>query len=176
MTQSVTPTTDTWMAKVRTFLLSIVPAGTEVLRAPINRAAFPKLPCVIMTPLFQARLRTNLHTDIDPYPTSGGSTSTEMGTEQHVQIDFYGPNAGDWCAAAAMLWRDEYGCNMLNPEASPLYTMDARMVPLVTGEDQYLERYSMTAVLQWNPVTSTPQEFAAAANVTLIDVDVAYPP
>jgi len=176
MTQAVIPTTDTWMAKVRDFVLSIVPSGTPVLRAPINRAAMPKDPCVIMTPLFQKRLRTNLHTDIDPFPDPGGSTSTEMGTEAHVQLDFYGPQSNDWCAAAAMLWRDEYGCNMLNPDASPLYTNDARMVPLVTGEEQYFERYSLTAVLQWNPVTVTPQQFVDAVDVVLIDVDVAYPP
>ena len=176
MTQAVAPTTDAWMTKVRAFVVSIVPTGTEVLRAPINRAALPKAPCVIMTPLFQKRLRTNLHTDTDPSPSPGGTTTTEMGTEAHVQLDFYGPDSNDWCAAAAMLWRDEYGCNMLNPDCSPLYTDDARMVPLVTGEEQYFERYSLTAVLQWNPVTVTPQEFADTANIVLIDVDTTYPP
>jgi hypothetical protein len=75
-----------------------------------------------------------------------------------------------------MLWRDEYGCNMLNPEASPLYTDDARMVPLVTGEEQYLERYVLTAVLQTNPVTTVSQQFADTANVGLINVDSTYPP
>lgn len=176
MTQAVIPTTDAWMAKVRSFVLSIVPVGTEVLRAPFNRAAMPKLACVIITPLFQKRLRTNLHIDIDPFPSLGGATTTEMGTEAHVQVDFYGLASGDWCAAAAMLWRDEYGCNMLNPEGSPLYTNDARMVPLVTGEEQYFERYSLTVVLQWNPVTTTPQDFAGTANVVLIEVDSTYPP
>jgi len=176
MSQDVTPTINNWTVKVAAFLQSIVPVGTQVIRAPVNRAAVPKAPCVIYTVLFQKRLRTNLHTDVDTFPTPGGAVEIEMGTEEHLQIDFYGPNAGDWCAATAMLWRDEYGCNMLNPEASPLYTDDARMVPLVTGEEQYLERYVLTAVLQTNPVTTVSQQFADTANVGLINVDSTYPP
>lgn len=176
MTQAVAPTTDAWMTKVGDFLTSLVPTGTEILRGPINRVALPKLPCVVFTPLFHKRLRTNLHTDDDVYPLTGSTTATEEAIEQYVQFDFYGPESGDWSAAAEMLWRDEYGCNMLNPDASPLYTNDARMVPLVTGEEQYLERYTLTAVLQWNAVTSIPQEFADEANVVLINVDSTYPP
>ncbi len=176
MTQAVAPTTSAWMTKVIAFVTSIVPTGTPILQAPLNRVPFPKVPCVIATVLFQKRLRTNLHTDTDPFPSPGGSTTTEMGTEAHVQLDFYGPASNDWCAAAAMLWRDEYGCNMLNPDASPLYTDDARMVPLVTGEEQYFERFSLTVVLQWNPVTVTSQQFFDVADVVIVDVDATYPP
>lgn len=175
MTIDVSPTEDAVLAKVDAFVTSIVPTGTIVLRGPVNRAQLPKDPCVIYIPLFYNRLRTNLHTDLDPYPTPGGSTQIEMGTEFSVQVDFYGPDAGTWAAAAETLWRDEYACNMLNPECSPLYTDTARLMPLVTGEDQYLERYSLTVALQWNIVAETPQQFADAATAVLINVDEAYP-
>lgn len=176
MTQSVSPTLDEVAVKVRDFLVSIVPTGTPVLRGPVNRVTLPKVPCVIFTYLFQTRLRTNLHTDDDPFPLPGGDTTTEQGTQVHVQMDFYGPQSSEWAVAASMLWRDEYGCNILQPQAVPLYSDDARMVPLVTGEEQYLERYAITVMLQWNPVTVTDQQFADALDVTLIDVDASYPP
>lgn len=176
MTQSVTPTLDQIAVKLVAYLTSIVPTGTPVLRGPVNRATLPVNPCVVFTYLFQNRLRTNLHTDDDPYPTPGGTTTTEQGTLVHVQMDFYGPQSNEWAVAAEMLWRDEYACDILRPECQPLYTNDARMVPLVTGEEQYLERYTLTAMLQWNPVTVTPQQFADALDVTIIEVDSAYPP
>lgn len=176
MTQAVTPTLDQVAVKLVSFLASIVPTGTPVIRGPVNRVTLPKDPCVVFTYLFQTRLRTNLHTDDDPFPTPGGTTTTEQGTKVHVQMDFYGPQSNEWAVAAEMLWRDEYGCNMLSPDAVPLYSDDARMVPLVTGEEQYLERYTLTVMLQWNPVTVTPQQFADALDVTIIEVDSAYPP
>lgn len=157
------------------FLTSIVPTNTPILRGPVNRVSLPKVPAVIFTYLFQFRLRTNLHTDVDPFPSPGDGVITEQGTQVQVQMDFYGPQSNEWALAAEMLWRDEYGCNMLSPEAVPLYTDDARMVPLVTGEEQYLERYTVTAMLQWNPVTTVSQQFADTASVTLINVDEAYP-
>lgn len=175
MSQPVTPTLDQIAVKIRNFLLSIVPVNTPVLRAPINRVPLPKEPCVIFTYLFQTRLRTNLHTDSDPFP-SAGSTTTEQGTQVQVQMDFYGPASNEWALAAEMLWRDEYACNMLSPECQPLYTDDARMVPWITGEEQFFERYTVTAMLQWNPATVTPQEFATTLSVTLIEADSAYPP
>lgn len=176
MAQPVTPTMDQIAVKIRNFLLAIVPTGTPVLRGPLNRVPLPKEPLVLFTYLFQTRLRTNVHHDNDPFPTPGGDTGTEQGTKVHVQFDFYGPESSELAVAASMLWRDEYGCTLLSPEAVPLYTDDTRMVPLVTGEDQYLERYTLTAMLQWNPVTVVPQQFADAADVILISVDEAYPP
>lgn len=93
-----------------------------------------------------------------------------------VQFDFYGEQAGDWASVAETLWRDAYAVDILSPEAVPLYTDTASMVPLVTGEDQFLERFVMTAVLQWNPQVTTPQQSATVAEIELINVDERFPP
>jgi hypothetical protein len=169
---NTSPTFDSVMVKVRAFLLSVVAPGVPVLRGPINRAAQPVGSHVIFTPLFQKRLRTNLHVDDPDYD----ATTMEQGTEVRVQFDFYGNSAADACVAASTAWRDQYGVDILSPEAVPLYTDVARMVPLVTGEEQFLERFVLTAVLQWNPVATVPQQFAEAASVELVNVDVEYPP
>lgn len=169
---NVSPSLDSVMVKVRAFLLAIVPVGTPVLRGPLNRTAQPAVDHVIFTPILRKRLRTNVHTEDPDYEV----TITEAGYRLGVQFDFYGESAGDQSAAAETLWRDEYCVNILSPEAVPLYTDTANMVPLVTGEDQFLERYTLTAALQWNARVSNPQQSADVLTSELINVDVRFPP
>jgi hypothetical protein len=165
-------TLDEVLTKVRTFLLSIVPAGTPVLRGPVNRVAQPAVPHVIFTPIMRNRLRTNVHED----NSVTQQTTIEEGAKVTVQFDFYGENAGDWSSSAETLWRDEYACDILSPEAQPLYTDTANMVPLVTGEDQFLERFVLTATLQWNVRVTVTQQSANVLSYDLINVDERFPP
>jgi hypothetical protein len=181
MTLTVSPTLDAVFTKVRAYLLNptagIVPVGTPVIRGPMNRAAQPAADHVIITPVLRSRIRTNVETDSDPYPSPGaGEVELEQGTRLDVQVDFYGAQSGDWAAIFSTIWRSEYACTHLAPECAPLYADEGRMIPLVTGEEQYLERWTITAVLQYNPTVTTLQEFAGAAVVDLINVDERYPP
>lgn len=172
---AVSPDLDGLFLKLQPFVLSIVPAGTPVMRAPLNRVSQPAVDHVIMTPLFQKRLRTNVTTYVDPAPDPG-TAATEQGTEIHVQMDFYGARAASWATMFETMFRSEYATDALEPTCAPLHADEARMIPLVTGEEQYLERWCVTAVLQYNPVTTTPQQFADTLEITLVDVDVRYPP
>lgn len=175
MTLIVSPDLDALFLKLQPFIQSIVPPGTPVMRAPINRVAQPSVDHVIMTPLFQKRLRTNVTAYDDPFPLAG-SALAEQGTEVHVQLDFYGSKASDWAVMCETMFRSEYAVDALAPVAAPLYADEARMIPLVTGEEQFLERYAVTAAFQYNPVTAIPQEFADVVEVTLAEVDVRFPP
>jgi hypothetical protein len=178
----MTPTVPEWSAvaaKIGALLASIVPEGTPILQGPVNRVAQPAASHVMFSYLFERRLRTNVstYTRPDPVPPPPGpiegTRDIEQGTEIHVQLDFYA-RTGDmqtvakWAAAVSTLWRDEYACDALAPEAAPLYIDDARGAPLAFGEQQYVGRWISTAVLQVNPVTSVPQEFAAEAEVSLV--------
>lgn len=181
MTLTVSPDLTAVFTKLRAYLLDpdagIVPVGTPVLRGPINRAAQPAADHVIMTAIHNRRLRTNVETDVDPYPLPGaGSVRIEKGTAVTVQIDFYGVQSANWLDVFTTIWRSEYACRHLAPECQPLYADEGRMVPLTTGEEQYLERWTVSAMLQFNPVTTTPQQFAGVAEVTVINVDERYPP
>ena len=70
------------------------------------------------------------------------------------------------------LLRDTYGCDFLRPHlVQPLYTGDPRQLPLVTGEQQYLQRWMLGATLQFNPTVSTSQQFADIVDVTLVEID-----
>lgn len=181
MTLAVTLTLTDVLTKIRAFFLDptygVVPAGTRVLRGPINNAAQPIGSHIILTPIHRRRIRTNQETDVDPFPAPlPGEIRMEAGMEVTIQADFYGDDAEAWAQAFTTVWRSEYGARHLAPTLAPLYADDARMMPLVTGEEQYLERWLVRAVLQYNPVTVTPQQFAGAAAIDIINVDVGYPP
>jgi hypothetical protein len=167
---TVTPLFDALFVKLRAFLLTIVPTGTEVVRGYINRVPQPVGNHIVITGLFERRLRTNIHTYEDDGGL-GGTRNIEQGTEVHVQIDYYGAIAADWCAMVSTVFRDEYGVAALAPDCSPGYIDDGRNMPLTTGEEQYLQRFCSTAVLFYNPVTTIPQQFADAAGVTLVDAE-----
>lgn len=172
MTLTVSPTLAQVFADVRAFLLGIVPAGTIVLKGPVNRAAQPPADHIVITPTYRKRLRTNQLTD-DPI---GGTTALEEGVQVDVQIDCYGGAlAPDWAAIIETVWKSEYACTAFTT-CQPLYADDARQLPLVTGEEQYLQRWLVRAVLQYNPVTTTPQDFADTLTVVLKNVDETYPP
>ena len=49
------------------------------------------------------------------------------------------------------------------------------MMPLTDSEQQYEQRWMATAVLQFNPVVTVPQDFANALTINLVDVDERYP-
>lgn len=167
-----TPELDALAIKVRAFLLTIAEDGIEVIQGPVNRAAQPKGTHCMFTFLFQRRLRTNVSTYEDGAPA--GLRNIEQGTELHMQLDYYAASDSDMqpigklAVAVSTLWRDEYGVDALAPEASPLFIDDARGAPLALGEEQYVGRWISTGVLQYNPVTSVPQEFADEADVTVV--------
>lgn len=164
--------------KIGAFLTGIVPSGTEVLQGSVNRVPQPVGDHVMFTFLLDRRLRTNVTSYTrDAPPPSGPLTGTrdiEQGTEIRVQFDFYAASEANmqtiarYATAVSTLWRDEYGCDALAPVASPLYIDDARGAPLALGEEQYVGRWISTGVLQYNPVTSVPQEFAAEAEIDLV--------
>lgn len=168
-----TPELDALAIKIRAFLITIADDGIEVIQGPVNRAAQPKGSHVMFTFLFQRRLRTNVSTYDDTDPDAG-LRLVEQGTELHLQFDYYAASDSDMqpvgklAVGVSTLWRDEYGCDALAPEASPLYIDDARGAPLALGEEQYVGRWISTAVAQFNPVTSVPQEFADEADITVV--------
>lgn len=160
-------------AKLRTFLQTYcVPMGTEVVQGLGNRVPAPRGAYAAMTALLQVQLATNerAHDSDDEEDTITQSRRID------VQLDFYGPLSGDWAAVAALLLRDPVGCAALTPACQPLYTTDARQIPTVTGEEQYQQRWSVTAVLQFHPSATLSQQSADTLAIDLIAADIEYTP
>jgi hypothetical protein len=167
------------LTQVYTALKALIVSATglapaAVVHGLVNRAAMPLPGFIQMQELNWHRLRTNLHTwsPSDPAPTT---LAIEQGRELVVQIDCYGPMCADWAAILTTILRDNIGCEALAPYAQPLYADDARQIPLVNGEEQYERRESLDAHLQVNSLITVPQQYANELDMTVIDVQEAYP-
>ena len=174
----VTPLFDAVYVDLKAFLVSVTGLDPSlVIQGLPNRSAMPPAaPGFVMMELTRsARLRTNLDEwdTTNPAPTD---VTSEQGTELRMQLDLYGAASADWAVMLSTLLRDEIGCVALTPTCQPLYTDDPILAPLDDSEEQYEQRWVITAVLQYNPVTSTPMQFADTLTIDLINVDEAYPP
>jgi hypothetical protein len=184
MSLAITPSLQQVYAPIIAFIIAItgLPA-TQVVQGIPNRVPMPKPGFITVQALFRSRLITNIDIwdEVDTPPVQAG---IQEGVDLRVQIDCYGTTACDWANMLSATLRDEYGCTQIGTlaaaqtppfELEPLYADDARMIPLVAGEEQYEERWSVDAHFQVNPLTTIPQQYADTAKVGLINVDEAYP-
>jgi hypothetical protein len=160
---------------LRTFLISVLPSGTEVVQAQDNSVPMPLGAFVAMNNVGLSRLSTNTDTYIDPVTTTG-TKNVSSDIEYTIQLDFYGASAADWAMIVQTLFRDEYGVSLFPSNVVPLYADDPIQIALIDGEQQYEQRWVVKAVMQYNPVVSTPQDFAAQLEIGLKNVDAVYPP
>ncbi|VVE07492.1 phage neck terminator protein [Pandoraea terrigena] len=185
MSATISLTQSDVMTAVRSFLLGVLPSGVEVVRGFDNRVPAPTGPNFVQFWMIgTARLSTNWNEYVgntQPAPApQDGKMQARKGVEARVQIDFYGPAAEEYADMVSTLWRDPYGCDAfaaINPEIQPLHADDAKNMPIVNGESQYEQRFMVEALLQINPVTTVPQDFAEELAIEeFINVDAAYPP
>ena len=172
MTATVSPTQADLFTALRAFILGLITC--EVVQGLGNGVPMPLGSFIAMTALYQNRLSTNVDNFADPTPTTGSKTA-QQSTQYTVQIDCYGPLSSDWAVMLSTMLRDEYACLAMAPNVQPLSADDPKMLPLIDGEQQYEQRWAVTALLQYNPVTSTQMQFFDAATVGLVDVYSSYP-
>jgi hypothetical protein len=133
--------------------------NAEIIRAQVNRSSMPKNPCVVLTELLQVDLSVP-RTEYQPVD----NTATIHGPARiDIQIDFYGVQAGEFCKTVKSAFRSEWGFARFPANIKPLYTSDGLQSPLITGEQQYESRWTLTATLQYNPTVIVLQEFADEA-------------
>lgn len=162
--------------QLRVLVLSVVPAGVACVQGLGNRTPMP--PAVPGFVVMTATHNKGLRTPVDTWDMVGLNPTVitiEQGMHVKIQMDCYGANSGDWAVMFVAALRNDYGCRLLAPLA-PLYADDPIQAALVNGEEQYEERWIVGANLQYNPVITTPMQFANTAEATLINVDERYPP
>jgi len=170
MSASIDTSQDYIFAAVRAFLLGVLPSGVEVVKANDNSVPMPSGPFVSMMPGRMERLSTNIqqYTDLGTNPgTKGVMTPTKIS----VQLDFYGAHSQDYAIITGNLFRDDYAIGAFPPDVTPLYAHDPVQMPLVTGEETYLQRWKMDIYLHINPVVSVSQDFFDTAHVDVIATD-----
>jgi len=164
---------------LRSFLLSILPS-LQVLKTQVNMVTPPPegTDFIYWTPLGSNRLATNVETwDVTTQtPTVLNHTDSE---QLDVQLDIYGPNAGDNCRLIKALFRSGYAYDYfqgLDLPLTPLYGDEGVQMPMINGEQQYENRWKLTVSFEGDFTISTTQQFADTLSVGLIDVDSTYPP
>lgn len=169
MTASIDITETQVIKALGDFISGVV--SCPVLRSQVNRVSMPTGDFIMMTPAHRSALATN----VDTYPSD--AKAVQRSTQIDVQLDFYGSGAGDRAQTVATLLRDEYACaEMTGTGVQPLYAGDAHQMPLITGEEQYLERWTVEVSLQANPTITIAQDFMETAVIGLVEVDAKYPP
>jgi len=160
---------------LKIFIAAILPAGTEIDQAQDNLVSMPAGPFVAMNNVGTRRLSTNTGTYADS-GTNPGSKGVQASLEYTIQLDFYGPDAASWANMIQIMFRDEYATASFPSNIQPLYADDPMQIPLISGEEQYVQRWKLNAVLQFNPTVTVDQDFAGALTVDLINVDRNYTP
>ena len=110
---------------------------------------------------------------------SGGSQGVTQATEITIQLDVHGPASAENAQAITTLLRDGYAVDAflaLGSDVQTLYADDPKQIPFISGEQQYETRWVIEAKLQANQVLSTPQQFAGALAVGVVEVEAVFPP
>lgn len=192
-------TVDQAIVALADFLQPLMPAGTQIVRAQANRVPQPEPPCIVLTEINRVSMSTTRVTDTVgdvQVPVAYGPEPVLQGTEQvtqpvsmlysahtmparlDIQMDFYDGQAAEMCTIAQTMLRSGYAtASAVWPEGvKPLYCNEGLQAPLITGEQQYESRWTLTASLQYNaPVTVTREYFNTVGSVTTTPADVVYP-
>lgn len=170
-------------AAIRSFLLTVLPPNIEVIRGQDNRVPQPPgTDFVVMSSLSRERLATNRLAYFDgtfSAPPAPGIRTDTQPLNFTAQIDVFGPSSADNTAIITTLFRSDYGCTAFAAsgyDVTPLYASDPRQTPFTDEEQQQEQRWSIDASVQANIGIVSPQDFAAALALGLIDVDVWQPP
>jgi hypothetical protein len=158
------------LTSLRSFLLTVV--GCEVIRGQNNRTAMPSGDFIVMTPTSLMPLAT----PVDAYTST--TRKVTRSTQMKIQLDFYGALSADRSVTVSTLLRDGVATDFftgLGYDMQILYAGDSQQIPLITGEEQYLERWTFDAVLQINPALSLTAQTANTLTVGIINVDATYP-
>ncbi len=163
-------TIDQVIVELADFLTLLCP-GYEIVRSQVNRVPMPSSPCVVLTEILQV----DLETPVGNYDGVNSIISYNGSKRIDIQIDFYGSDSGNQCAAVKGIYRTPWTTDQFPANIQPLYCDDGRQMPLITGEEQYENRWTLTASLQYNPIVSLPQESAIELDVAeVIAVDINY--
>ena len=157
------------LTALRSFLLSILPSGIEVVKGQDVRVSEPEGENFVeMTPVMRERQATNVTTYTDGFPSNPSVRGDLQSTRVTVQLDVHGPASADNTQLITTLFRSDYGVSQFATsgfDVQPLYNSEPRQIPFLNGEQQIEYRWSVDAVMQCNPIVTNTQQFASQLSV-----------
>lgn len=143
--------------------------SVQVIRGNVNRTPMPGTAFIALTEI----LSVPLNKPIEIYGESTGTLNEH--TRIDVQIDFYGWELSDIAKAVHTSFRTIWAVDNLPSWLSPLYCSNLNKIPIINAEEQYDQRWTMTATLQYNPDVIVPQDsFDTPGTTEVIPADVFY--
>ncbi|WP_160286392.1 phage neck terminator protein [Pseudomonas knackmussii] len=158
---------------LRSFLLAVLGDTFQVFKSQNNQVAMPTGAFVMMTPLFIDGLSTNVVT----YDAANDERHDTRTTQFRVQLDVYGPGASANSNIIATLFRSEYATDLMaSGPLQPFYATEPKQNVMTNSEAQYEDRWTFELYMQFNPTVTSPQQFADALQIGLVEVDTKFPP
>jgi hypothetical protein len=185
-------------AAVADILKMVLPTGTPIIRGQQNRVAMPNVSCAVMTTVgaprrvgtnVDALIETNQGWTVDSNVLANSNDTVDSGEvtfealvtadfEYSLQVDFYSaetnpptnPLSESWAMATELLWRDKIAWYAMPKGIKPLYSEDRRQLPIIGGENQWVSRWAITLVLDYQPTLILSTD--AALNVDVVGVPV----
>ena len=177
MTISISITDDALLATVRAYLLTVLGSGWGVFVTQDNRVPMPNGDFVTMTRMGSLLLSTPTGKWVDP-GTNPGSSGLKTSVRGRFQLDFYGAGAADAIQIVHSLFRTSYTCEQMATsglEVQPLYAEDPKNTTMINAEQQFQERWTLDAFIQFNPVVTVPLDFASSLEATVVEIDTTFP-
>ncbi|NWC11935.1 hypothetical protein HX776_24415 [Pseudomonas agarici] len=165
------------LAALRGFLLPVV--GGEVIQSQDNGVPMPAGPFTTMTTIRLEGLSTNKEIWADTGDSATSAIKNTRSSQWTVQIDVYGDGAMDRANTAAALARTDYACMQFaaaSIEIQPLYAGEPHQTTMINGEQQYEQRWTFDFAAQFNPVITTPMQYAEELHIGMAEVAATFPP
>jgi hypothetical protein len=109
---------------------------------------------------------------------AAGAEIIEQDADAVVQIDVHGPLSLDNAQTISTLFRDPYATTFFATVSDlivPLYADDPRQTPFINGEQQYENRYTVTAHMQVNQQVAIPMQYMDDVRVAALHAATSYP-
>lgn len=153
-------------------------AVQSVVRGPVNRVASPsQYPYIVMSPVLKEEITRPQVTISDP-ATQPQTAATTMSTRYQIQVDAFGPTAGDLVQVLYAVMESGDAFDFFNAQATtgvyPLYAGAPQQAPFVDGEQQYEVRWTMDVSLQYNPTLTSSVQTASTVTANIINVEATY--
>ena len=139
--------------------------GCQIIRTQENRVPMPLDQFVAINEI----LTVDLSTPVKTNSISGSSAQIKLSKRSDLQIDFYGKYSGDQARAFSTVFKTEHMALMLPDWIKPLYAADAVNAPLISGEQQYEQRWILTISMQFNSVINVPMESASTIGINIFE-------
>jgi len=98
-------------------------------------------------------------------------------TKWTVQLDVYGPGSNENVKMIEGLFYSSVATDFFTALGLPLQVLstdEARQTPLISGEEQYQQRWTLNVDLQFNPTIGTPIQFFDEAEVAVVEAALQY--